>query len=84
MRSCNFLTSACFSDVTSATITWNTIYVLVHLLGISNRSSFHQCPMECILSFKNGFNIEVVPNACELFRNTANIQDNDCAMIYCT
>jgi hypothetical protein len=41
-----FLRSACFTDVTSATITWDA----VRLLGISNWSSFHHCPTECIIS----------------------------------
>jgi hypothetical protein len=34
---------ACFTDVTSATITWDAVHTLLHLLGISNRSSFRQC-----------------------------------------
>jgi hypothetical protein len=28
----------------SATIAWNTVHTLLHLLGITNRSGFHQCP----------------------------------------
>lgn len=55
---------------------------LLHLLGISNQSSSHQCCMECMFSFKNGPGIETISNASEFVRHTLNIWDNDCALAY--
>jgi hypothetical protein len=40
--------SSCFADVTSATVTWDVVHTLIHLLDISNRTSFHQCPTESV------------------------------------
>lgn len=45
--------SACFADVRSATITCDVVHTLQLLLGISNPSSFHQCPTECVFSSAN-------------------------------
>jgi hypothetical protein len=79
----HFQRSACFTDVTSDTFTWNTIHTLLRLLDIPNRPTFHQCPTECLFSFEDGPNIEAVPNASDFFGNTPNIGDNDCALLYC-
>jgi hypothetical protein len=65
------------------TFTQNTIHTLLHLLGISNQSSFHQCPTDCMFCFEDGPNIEVVPTASEFFGDASNIGDNDHALIYC-
>jgi hypothetical protein len=69
--------------VTSATVTLDVVYTLLHLLGISNRSSFHQCHMECMFSFENGLENVTVSNASEFFGSTLNIRDNDSAMVCC-
>jgi hypothetical protein len=58
-------------------------HTLLRLLGISNRSSFHQCPTECVFNFENSLEIEMFPSVSECFGNTPNIWDNDHAMIYC-
>jgi hypothetical protein len=58
-----FYRSACFADVTSVTITWDAVRTLLRLLGIFNPSSVRQCPTECMSSFENGPNIEMVYNA---------------------
>jgi hypothetical protein len=68
----NFQKSACFGDVTSATVTWNTIHTLPRPLGISNRSRFHR-PTECKFSFEKGPDIETVSSTSEFFGNTPNI-----------
>jgi hypothetical protein len=36
-----------------------------------------------MFSFKNGPEIEMVPNTSEFLRNTLNIWDNDSALVYC-
>jgi hypothetical protein len=74
-------TSACFTDVTSATITWDATHALLHLLGISNRSSFHQCHMECMFSLEDGSETEMVPDEPEFLRNSLNIRDDDSALL---
>jgi hypothetical protein len=78
-----FSRSACFIDVASATFTWDVVCTLLHLLGISNRSSFHQCPTECLFSFENGPDIEMVPHVSEFLRNTPKVWDNDRPDILC-
>jgi hypothetical protein len=50
-------------------------HTLLHLLGISNWSSSHQCPTQCIFSFEYASDIETVPNSSEFLRNTLNIWD---------
>jgi hypothetical protein len=57
--------SACLTDVTSATITWDAVHTLLRLLGVSNRSSFHQCLTECMFSLEDGSEIETVPDISE-------------------
>jgi hypothetical protein len=61
---------------------WNIVHILLCLLGISSKSSFHHCPMECMFNFENGSNTEAVPNVLQIFLNATNIWDNDCAMIW--
>jgi hypothetical protein len=51
--------------MSSATITWDAVHTLLRLLGISNPSSFHQRPTECMFSFENGTDIEAVCNESE-------------------
>jgi hypothetical protein len=75
--------SACFADVTFTSFTWDIVCTLLRLLGISNRSNFHQCPTECMFSTENALDIETVPNASEFFRNTIDILDNDRSLVYC-
>jgi hypothetical protein len=58
-----------------------SVHILLRLLGISNRPSFHQCPTACMFSFENGRDIETVSNACEFLGD--NIWNNDCALVYC-
>jgi hypothetical protein len=65
-----FKSSACFIDVTSATVTWNIIHTL---LGISNQSSFYQCSMNCMCIFENGSDIEAVSNMSGFLEETLNI-----------
>jgi hypothetical protein len=74
-----FYKSAYFADVT---VTWDIVHTLLCLLGISDKSSFHQCSMECKFSFENGPDIEMVSNASEFLRDTLDICD-DCATVYC-
>jgi hypothetical protein len=81
LHNANVQRSAYFADVTSATLTGNTVHTFLRLLGISNRSSFHQCPTERMFSFENGPNSEAVPNASEVFGNTPKIWDNNLAII---
>jgi hypothetical protein len=76
--------SACFADLTSATVTWDAVHTLLRLLGISNRFSFHQCPTECMFSFANGSEIETVPNASQFLGDVPDIWENDHAMVYFT
>jgi hypothetical protein len=38
--------------------------------------------MECLFSFENGPDIEMVSSASEFLGNTLNIWDNDSALIY--
>jgi hypothetical protein len=75
--------TAYFAEVTSVTITWNSVNTLLRLLSISNRSRFDHYPTGCMFSFENGPNIEAVPNASEFLRSTHTIWDNDRAIIYC-
>jgi hypothetical protein len=77
-----FKRSAFFASVTSATITRGIVHTLLHLLGISNQSSSQQCPMECMFSFENGPDIEMVSSASEFLGYTINIWD-DSALVYC-
>jgi hypothetical protein len=37
-------------------------HTLLRLLGVSNRSSFHHCSMECMFSFEDGSEMEPVDN----------------------
>jgi hypothetical protein len=62
---------------------WDIVHTLPRLLGISNQSSFHQCSTECMFSFENRSDIEVVSNASEFLRDTPNIWDTDHALAYC-
>jgi hypothetical protein len=57
----------------SATITWDIVHTLLRLLGFSSRSSFHQCPTECVLilkmvltliRFRTCLNFSEVPLTC--------------------
>jgi hypothetical protein len=77
--------SACFTDVTSTTITWNVVlvHILLRLLGIYNRSSSHQWPMDCMFSSENGSDIETVSNESEFFGGAFNIRNNDYVLVYC-
>jgi hypothetical protein len=75
--------SASFADVTSATITWDAVHALLRPLGFSNRTSFHQCPTECMFNFENGPEIETLPNASAFLGNTLNIWDNDSSLVCC-
>jgi hypothetical protein len=56
---------------------WNVIYTQLRLLGISNRSSFHQCPTECTFSFEYGPDIETVSDASEILGYIISIWNND-------
>jgi hypothetical protein len=69
--------------LTPATITWDAVYTLLCLLGISNWSSFHQCPTECMFSLEDGSETEMVPNVSEFLRNSLNIRNDDSALVYC-
>jgi hypothetical protein len=51
-------------------------------MGIINRSSFDQHPMECMFSFEKGSDIEVVSSAFDFLGDTLNIRDNDRALVY--
>jgi hypothetical protein len=62
--------SARFTDVTSTTIICEIVHTVLHLLGISKWSSFHQCPKECMFSFENGPDIEMVSNESEFLGDT--------------
>jgi hypothetical protein len=42
--------------------------MLLHLLGISNQSSFQPFPMDFMFSFENGPDIEVVSNASKYLK----------------
>jgi hypothetical protein len=53
--------------VTSATTTWDIVHVLLRLLDDSDWSSFHHCPRKCMFSFENDPNVEVDPNASNIF-----------------
>jgi hypothetical protein len=74
--------SSCFADVTSATITWDAVHTLLRLLGISNRSSFHQCPTERVFSFEDGSEMKTVPDASDFLGNALNIRDAYSALVY--
>jgi L-rhamnose mutarotase len=74
--------SAYFANVTSATITQNIILALLHLLGISNWSSFHQRPMDCMFSSKHYPDIETAFNESEFLTDVTNKWDNDNAIVY--
>jgi hypothetical protein len=78
-----FQRSASFADITSAAVAWDTVHRLLRLLGISNRSSFHQCPTECRFSFENGSEVETVPNASEFLGSALYIRDDHSALLYC-
>jgi hypothetical protein len=75
--------SAYFVNVTSATITQNIILALLHLLGISNWSSFHHRPMDCTFSSKHYPDVETAFNGSEFLTDVINIWDNDNALVYC-
>jgi hypothetical protein len=51
------------------------VHTLLRLLGITSRSSFHQCPTECMFSFENGHDIETISSASEFLGDTFNIWD---------
>jgi hypothetical protein len=74
--------SACFADVTFATVTWDIVYTLLRLLDISDWSSFHQCPMEGMFSFENGPDIEMVSNVSEFLRDTLDILEDHATVLY--
>jgi hypothetical protein len=80
LRKAYFYRCACFANVTSATITRDILYTLLHLAGNSNRSGVHQRPMEC--SYENGPDIETVSNASEFLGDTLNVWD-DSSLVYC-
>jgi hypothetical protein len=75
--------SDCFANVTSATITRDIVHTLLRLLCISNRSSFHQCPTECMIRSEKGPDIETVPSASEFLGDTVITWDTDRALLYC-
>lgn len=56
--------------------------MLLHLLGISNLSSFRHGSMECMICFENGPDIEAFSNAYEFLRDTPNMWDGDSALVY--
>jgi hypothetical protein len=60
-----FKRSLCFANVTS----WDIVHTVLLLLDISNQSSFHQCPTECMFSFENGPAIKTVSNVSEFLEN---------------
>jgi hypothetical protein len=76
-----FQKSACFTDVTSATITWDAVHTLIRLPDISNWSSFDHCTTECMFSLENDSEIETVPDSSEFL--TLDIRDNDSALVFC-
>jgi hypothetical protein len=78
-----FYRSACFASVTSATVAWDAVHTLLHLLGISNRSSFHQCPTECMFSLEDGSEIEAIPDASAFLGSALDIWDDDSGLVYC-
>jgi hypothetical protein len=55
------------------------LYTLRRVLGISNRSSFHQSLTECIFGFENGPAIETVSSVTEILTNS----HSDRALVYC-
>jgi hypothetical protein len=69
--------------ITSATIILDIVHTLLRLLGICNRSSFHQCHTEWLFNFKKGPDVQTVSNSSEFLRDTLNIWDNDSALVYC-
>jgi hypothetical protein len=71
------------ADVTSATITWDAVHALLRLLGVSNRSSFHQCSTEYMFSSENGRDIGTVSNESGYLGDILNMWDNDRALVYC-
>jgi hypothetical protein len=79
-----YLKACLFADVIFATVTWDAVHTLLRLLGISNQSSFHQCPTKCMFTFENGPDIEAVSNAPEFLGDTLSIWDNDRALVCCT
>jgi hypothetical protein len=66
---------SCFTDVTSATIAWDAVRTLLRLMGISNRSSFHQCHTEYMFSFENDPDVETISDASEFLGDTLSIWD---------
>jgi hypothetical protein len=75
--------SACFADVTSATLTWDILHALLRLLGVSN-PVFMNVPRSVIFGFENGPDIETVSNKSEFFGDTLNKWDNDSVLVCCT
>jgi hypothetical protein len=75
--------SDCFANITTATITWDIVHTPLRLLGISNWSSFHQCPIESMISFENGSGTETVSNVSEYLGDTFIMWHTNCALLYC-
>jgi hypothetical protein len=59
-------------------VTWDAVHILLRLLGMSNLSSFHQCPTECMFSFENDPEIEFIHSASEFLGNTLNVWEWRC------
>jgi hypothetical protein len=45
-------------------------------------SSFHQCPIDCMFSFENDPNIEMISSASEFRGDTLNIWDDCPGILY--
>jgi hypothetical protein len=67
--------------VSPMTITWNDVNTLLHLFGFCNRSSFHQCSTECLLSLETSPDTELVSGTLKFLRDTLNIWYNNYALV---
>jgi hypothetical protein len=65
--------SGYFTDIPSATISWDPVRTLLRLPVISNMSSFRQHTTECVLSFDSGPDIEAVSNVSEFLGGALNM-----------
>jgi hypothetical protein len=69
--------SACITDITSVTAAWDAIQTLLRLLGISDRSDFHQYSTECVFSLEDGSKTDTVPDAPEFIGNALNVRNDE-------
>ncbi|XP_033607955.1 DNA repair protein RAD50 [Cryptotermes secundus] len=62
-------------------ITQDAIHTLLRLLGIPNRSSFHQFPTECTFSFQDDSELKMVPDVSEFLGDSLDIRNDYSALV---